>query len=198
MALKKIGLLGGSFDPVHRAHIVLANTALSQLGLDQVQLLPAADPWQRKPLNASASHRLAMVELAIQGHHGLAANPAEIMRGGKTYTIDTLQDMPRTAQYFWILGADQLENFCTWHRWEDIVTYVHLVVARRPGSAVTTPSPLAWLLDTLKKPLIEIPFEPIDISATQIRSLLKTGQPADTMLDPKVLQYIQQHHLYHH
>ncbi len=198
MALKKIGLLGGSFDPVHRAHILLANAALSQLELDQVQLLPAADPWQRKPLNASATHRLAMVELAIQGHNGLTANAAEIMRGGKTYTIDTLQNMPRTAQYFWILGADQLENFCTWYRWEDIVAYVHLVVARRPGSTVITPAPLAWLLDTLKKPLIEVPFEPIAISATQIRSLLKAGQPTDAMLDPKVLEYIQQHNLYHH
>ncbi len=198
MALKKIGLLGGSFDPVHRAHIMLANAALKHLALDEVQLLPAADPWQREPLGASATHRLNMAQLAVRGHTGLKVNPTEIGRGGKTYTIDTVQAMPRTAQYFWILGADQLENFCTWHRWEDIVVYVHLAVARRPGSTIETPAPLAWLLDSLKKPLIEVPFEPVSISATQIRAALKARQPADAMLDPEVLQYIQQHNLYQH
>ena len=198
MALKKIGLLGGSFDPVHRAHTALANAALKHLQLDEVQLIPAADPWQREPLNASAADRLSMAQLAVKQHPGLCVNPVEIERGGKTYTIQTLEQLPRNAQYFWILGADQLTNFCTWHRWEDILVYVHLVVARRPGSSTEVPGMLAYVLDTLKKPLIELPFEPVPTASTSIRAALKEGQPDIEALEPEVLDYIRQHHLYQH
>ncbi len=198
MALKKIGLLGGSFDPVHRAHTALADAALKHLQLDEVQLIPAADPWQREPLNASAADRLNMVQLAIKHLPGLCVNPVEIERGGKTYTIQTLEQLPRNAQYFWILGADQLTNFCTWHRWEDILVYVHLVVARRPGSSTELPGMLAYVLDTLKKPLIELPFEPVATASTSIRAALKEGQRVIEALEPEVLEYIRQHHLYQH
>ena len=198
MALKKIGLLGGSFDPVHLAHVALATAALEHLDLDLVQLMPAADPWQRKPLGASSTHRLNMLRLALQGLSGLDINTAELDRGGKTYTIDTLEALPRNAQYFWILGGDQLANFCSWHRWEDILVYVHLVVARRPGSQNMTPAPLAYLLDALKKPLIHLPFEPVDISATDVRNAIETGQPTDAWLNPAVQHYITKHHLYQH
>lgn len=196
MDLKKIGLLGGSFDPVHRAHIALAETALQHLKLDEVQLIPAADPWQRAPLNATASQRQEMLALATRHTPGLVVNPIELERGGKTYTIDTLENLPRNAQYFWILGTDQLANFCTWHRWEDILLYVHLVVAKRPNSAFDAPAPLNYLLDQLKKPIIELPFDPIDVSATKIREALKLRQPVSDMLEPAVHQYIQKHNLY--
>jgi nicotinate-nucleotide adenylyltransferase len=196
MDLKKIGLLGGSFDPVHRAHIALAETARKHLALDEVQLIPAADPWQRPALKASRRHRMKMLDLAIASYPFLNLNTVEVDRGGKTYTIDTLEGLPKTAQYFWILGTDQLQNFCTWHRWEDILAYVHLVVANRPGTEPVPPEPLIKMLETLKKPLISLPFEPMPIAATEIRDLLAGGQSVNDMLDQNVLDYIREHHLY--
>lgn len=118
MDLKRVGLLGGSFDPIHKAHIALALAAFEQLQLDQVQLLPAAQPWQRDALGASTQDRLAMAELATQSHHGLQVNPVEIERGGPTYTIDTVRSLPAGSRYYWILGSDQLHNFCSWNDWQ--------------------------------------------------------------------------------
>lgn len=142
----RIGLLGGSFDPIHLAHLALARTALHELHLTQVQFIPAANPWQRKPLNAAPEHRLRMIELAIQDEPGMAVNPIEIQRGGATYTVDTLRALPAGARYVWILGADQLINFCTWHEWREIAARVDLAVATRPGTPLAPPAELIqWL-----------------------------------------------------
>lgn len=196
MAIKKIGLLGGSFDPVHLAHIALADTASRVLALETVELIPAAAPWQRKPLSASAEHRCAMLKLAIASHPQLRINPVEIKRGGQTYTIDTLKELPQDAHYYWILGADQLVNFCSWHRWQDIAARARLVVAQRPGSDITPPPELEHYLAHLNRPLIHLPFEPMSISATDIRRRLASGQTIDKLVDPAVARYIQQNNLY--
>lgn len=196
MAIKKIGLLGGSFDPVHLGHTRLAETAREALALDELQLLPAANPWQRPELAASAGHRLAMLEIAIAKKSGLAVNPVEIERGGKTYTIDTLEQLPGDARYYWITGADQLANFCSWHRWEEIAARVRLVVAQRPGASAQAPAPLQKVLARENAPLISLPFEATAISATDIRHRLARGLPVDGMLDDAVAQYIRRHGLY--
>uniref|UniRef100_UPI00334037DB nicotinate (nicotinamide) nucleotide adenylyltransferase n=1 Tax=Castellaniella defragrans TaxID=75697 RepID=UPI00334037DB len=195
MTAARIGLLGGSFDPVHRAHIALARAALEALALDRVELLPAHRPWQRLALGASPAHRQRMLEIACQGDPRLSVNPIELQRPGATYTIDTLEDLP-PAQYTWILGADQLANFCTWHRWRDIIARVRLAVAQRPGSQDTPPAELARALAAGRGELLRIPFPPLAISATGIRHALRTGEPVDDMLDPNVLEYIRTHHLY--
>lgn len=193
---QKIGLLGGSFDPVHNAHIALADTAYRALSLDSVQLIPAGNPWQRAPLAASPQHRVAMLQLAVGDRPWLHINPIEIDRGGPTYTIDTLRALPAQHDYFWILGADQLRNFCTWRAWEDIADCVQLVVAERPGSPDTTPPALAQHLNERGKPLIHLPFSPRDISATDIRQRLARQLPVSPYLDPAVAAYIRQHQLY--
>lgn len=192
----RIGLLGGSFDPVHSAHVDLARAALEQLALDHVELLPAADPWQRRPLGASARQRLTMLELATADHPRLLVNPVELERGGKTYTIDTVSQLPDTAQYIWILGTDQLQNFCSWHRWRDILGHVTLAVAQRPGSTPQPPAELADALDSLGAGLLHIDFTPQDISATDIRKRIAAGEPTDGCLPPAVARYIAQHQLY--
>lgn len=192
----KIGLLGGSFDPVHLAHVALACSARLTLNLDEVQLIPAADPWQRKPLAAKASHRLAMLELAVREQPHLRINPIEIQRGGKTYTIDTLHQLPQGSDYHWILGADQLANFCTWQCWQEIADLVRLVVAQRPGSTLAVPRPLREHLSHRNRPLINLPFPPMPVSSTLIRQLLADDQPTDGLLDVAVAQYIQQNGLY--
>ncbi|KAG0750982.1 hypothetical protein G6F24_014752 [Rhizopus arrhizus] len=143
LGLKRIGLLGGSFDPVHVAHLALSKNALQNLGLAAVELIPAANPWQRAALHATGQQRCAMLDLAIAGHDGLVVNPIEIERGGATYTIDTLRALPQDARYVWLLGADQLANFCTWRNWRDIASLVDLAVATRPGPPLPPPAELA-------------------------------------------------------
>jgi nicotinate-nucleotide adenylyltransferase len=194
--VKRVGLLGGSFDPVHQAHLALARAALSELELDQVQFIPAGNPWQRAPLRAAGSHRRRMIELAIAGDPRLAVNPIELERDGPTYTIDTLKALPQDAKYVWLLGADQLANFCTWRQWKEIVRYVDLAVASRPGTSLAAPAELqAWLHD-LGRPLLQLPFTPLAISASDIRRRLAGGDSTAGLLPPAVADYIADQGLY--
>jgi len=103
----RVGLLGGSFDPVHCAHLLLAQTALENLNLDQIQIIPAGQPWQRPALGASPEHRLNMLRLATKGLDKVEINPIEIQRTGPTYTIDTIEALEKNHTYIWILGSDQ-------------------------------------------------------------------------------------------
>jgi len=192
----RIGLLGGSFDPVHRAHVTLARTALSTLKLDQVQLIPAGQPWQRPPLGASTDERVDMIKLTINNLSGIFVNQVEIDRIGPTYTIETLESLPVGPEYFWILGADQLANFCTWRRWQEIVSRVQLVVAQRPGSDLIAPPALASWMDAHHKRLIHLPFEPLDISANEIRQRIARGESTAEFLNESVGQYITARGLY--
>ena len=192
----RIGLLGGSFDPVHRAHIALARAAHRHLRLDRVDLIPAGQPWQRRPLAATPEQRLHMLELACLGEPGLDINTSELARTGATYTIDTLEGLNPDADYIWILGTDQLSNFCSWHRWRDILGHVQLAVAQRPGSTCNPVPKLQAFLEKTGRAVLPIPFEPMHISATEIRQRLATGQSVDDMLDARVLDYIHTHNLY--
>ncbi|CAB3958598.1 nicotinate (nicotinamide) nucleotide adenylyltransferase [Achromobacter insolitus] len=194
--MKRIGLLGGSFDPVHLAHIALAQNALQSLGLAEVQLIPAANPWQRAALHATAEQRRDMLQLAIAGHAGLVVNPIEIERGGATYTIDTLRALPQDARYVWLLGTDQLANFCTWRNWQDIASLVDLAVATRPGTELSAPPALAAHLLSQGRKLQELPFTPMPVSASEIRRRLAQGESTDGMLAAPVAAYIAAHHLY--
>jgi nicotinate-nucleotide adenylyltransferase len=193
---KKIGLLGGSFDPVHLAHIALAESAWHTLELDEVQLVPAADPWQRRPLAATGEQRLAMLNIAIRDQPRMRVNPVEILRGGKTYTIDTLRQLPGAAVYYWILGADQVQNFCSWHAWREIIGLVTLAVAQRPGSPLAAPQALLSEINNQGRRLIELPFEPTPISASLIRRRIAASEGTDGLLDVAVAQYIEQNGLY--
>lgn len=192
----RIGLLGGSFDPVHRAHIELAKAAIIALALDEVQLLPARQPWQKPALSASAKDRLAMLELAIEGTEGLTVNPIELERSGKTYTIDTLEVLPQRHNYFWIFGADQLQNFPTWHRWQDIAKRVTLVAAERPGADLVIPAQLQALIDQGLAHVQTLAFAPMDISATALRHAINANTCTERWLNPKVAAYISGHRLY--
>lgn len=192
----RIGLLGGSFDPIHIAHVALGKAALKSFELDEVQLLPARQPWQKAPLSASEAQRLVMIELAIADEPGLTVNSVELSRPGKTFTIDTLEQLPEGPTYFWLLGADQLENFCTWHRWEDIAKQVTLLVAARPGASLSVPTALQALVNCDAAKIETLPFDPIGVSSTELRTHLKTGVDVDHWLHPAVAKYIKENGLY--
>lgn len=199
-AHRRIGLLGGSFDPVHLAHLALARQARQVLKLDEVWWIPAGRPWQKAGLGATPEQRLAMLKIALANDTGMRVIPLEIQRNGPTYTIDTLHELqtvaPESTTFIWLLGSDQLRNFCTWHRWQDIASLVDLAVAQRPGHSLEPPAELANWLRQQGRTLLQIPFEPLDISATAIRQKVRDGQDFQTLVPPAVAEYIQRHQLY--
>lgn len=193
---QRIGLLGGSFDPIHIAHTELACAARDHLNLNNVMLIPASQPWQRETLQVNGKQRLEMVKLAIANEPNLTVNTLEIDRGGPTYTIDTILLLDPKPHYFWLLGADQLNNFCTWHKWADIAARVTLVVAQRPHSTLHVPNPLQERINNGCAALEVLPFEPLAVSASDIRQRLANKQSVDGLLDKQVIQYIKAHNLY--
>ncbi len=196
---RRIGLLGGSFDPIHAAHLELALSAQRELALDAVWLIPAGQPWQRDRLAASQAHRWAMLERAIDGHAGLRGCDIELKRHGPSYTIDTLRALqtahPDTAFTF-ILGADQLRNLTSWNGWEDIAARVDLAVARRPGHSHTAPPELLRALGSAGHALHRLAMDEIDLSATRVRERIARGLPLAQLMPAAVARYIEDHHLY--
>ena len=217
-----IGLLGGSFDPIHVGHMQLARDALANLPISEVRLLPAAQAWQKDPLTDPA-HRAAMVKAAIDGElpftrRRMVLDPQEIDRGGPTYTVDTLRELRRTlgneVPLVLIMGADQFEQFDTWREWERIPDLAHLAVARRPGAGASLNAGLQRLrekrylkyagdlVDTPAGHIVDLAMTPVDASATQIRALLEQPSSAENarriaaLVPPAVLDYIRAHHLY--
>jgi nicotinate-nucleotide adenylyltransferase len=188
---RRIGLLGGAFDPPHQAHVALARAALSQLALDELRVVPTGQPWHRPQMPSAAAHRVAMCRLAFDGVHGVVVDDRETRRPGPTYTIDTVRslqaEMPGN-DWFLIIGADQARALSGWHQWEELLRLVHLVVADRD------PALGQWQNIALSG-AIHLNFPPIDVSATRIRQALSSGQAA-SWLNTQVLGYIHQHQLY--
>ena len=210
-----IGLLGGSFDPVHCGHLQLARDALKHLPLDEVRFIPAAQPWQKGQLTA-AEHRARMVQLAIAGDPRFALDMHEIERGGVTYTIETLHALRAALPgrpLVLIMGSDQFARFDTWRDWQKIFELAHIAVAQRAGANLSPNLDLQAVLGTrrgqsaslashLAGSIVEFPMTPVDASATEARRLLREPQSAEgvqrlsAMVPAVVLDYIDQHHLY--
>jgi nicotinate-nucleotide adenylyltransferase len=189
----RIGIFGGSFDPVHNAHLELARAALLGLELDQVLFVPAGNPWQRAPLKASAAHRLAMVHLAIADEPRYAVDSCELTREGPSYTIETLADLAqRRPNNAWVLllGADQWARLPTWHRWQELTQQTQIAVAQRAGELLGTPPELEHV-----KPHF-IPMPQMATSSTQIRARLAGGASIAGLVPHAVAQYIARHQLY--
>jgi nicotinate-nucleotide adenylyltransferase len=186
-------LFGGSFDPVHNAHLALAHAALAALSLDQVVFVPAGNPWQRAPLKAGGADRLAMVHLAIADEPRFCVDDCELRREGPTYTIDTLQTLTARRpgmQWVLLLGADQWARLPTWHRWQDIVGQAQIAVAQRGGGVLDTAPELADVR------VHTIPMPQMTISSTQIRARLAGGASVAGLVPDAVAQYIAKHQLY--
>jgi nicotinate-nucleotide adenylyltransferase len=192
----RIGLFGGSFDPVHNAHVALARTALDRLELDQLRWLPAGQPWQKTDHTlAPAEHRVAMLKLALGDELRYMLDQRELYRTGPSYTIDTLhelQDGTDAAEWFLIIGQDQYSRLHTWHQWEELLGEVTLAVAGRAGETPRASSEVA----AVPHRCVPLPLPAMDVSATRVRDELAQGRSIEGLVPAAVARYIAQHHLY--
>ena len=191
--MKRIGIFGGSFDPVHLAHVALARTALEQLHLDEVRWIPAGRQWQKtRPLTAAA-HRAAMVELAVADEPRFVVDRCELDRSGASYTYDTVRELQAAepgAQWTLIIGQDQYTGLHTWLGWQKLLERVTLAVANRPGVSLEA-SPEVAQVD---HEAVALPM--MDISSTDIRARVAGGLSVDALVPAAVARYIDQNHLY--
>ena len=215
----RIGLLGGSFDPIHVGHLALGRAAAIALPLDEIRLIPTGQSWQKGPGQTPARHRLAMARLAVESMRALDAgepgprwtvDDIEIRRDGPTYTIDTLIELreclgPEPALVL-VLGSDQVRNLATWHRWRELLDYAHIAVTRREQVPLTDlpPEVDAWYGEHGADCLSTAPagrvicfrMPAIAVSASGIRQQLLRGEDPGELLPPGVLDYLRRHRLY--
>jgi nicotinate-nucleotide adenylyltransferase len=188
--MPSVGLLGGSFDPVHHGHLIVARVAQETLGLDEVRFLPAREqPFKLGRHGASAADRAVMLELAIAGSPGFTLERAELDRAGPSYTVDTLEVLRArepAARFTVLLGADAAAELSAWHRAADLPNLARIVVFGRPG----TPVPASPLIAGT----IEVPA--VDISATEIRRRAAAGLPVRYWVPDAVAEYMVRHRLY--
>lgn len=200
---ERLGLFGGSFDPVHYGHLLLAECCREQAGLHQVIFLPAAVPphKQDRPMTPSA-YRVEMLELAIAGHEHFCVSRYEAQRQGVTYTVDTLryfrQEHPQ-AELFLLLGADMFNDLPHWHRAEEVCRLALPLVARRAGAAQIDFGLLAHLvepdrLEAMRRHQVEMPA--IGISSTDLRRRVAAGRSIRYQTPRAVEEYIRSHGLY--
>ena len=186
----RTGILGGTFDPIHIAHLHAGETALFAADLDRVLFMPAGDPWQKGARELTpAAERLEMTRLAVEEADGFEVDDREIDRHGPTYTIDTLLTFPSGEELFLILGADAALGLPTWHRWEEVIERAGIVVVPRPGTdpaAVAATVPQATILE----------MSALDISSTSIRELAASGRPYRFLVPSEVHRFIESKGIY--
>jgi len=195
---RRLGLLGGTFDPVHVGHLVAAVNARHELSLDRVLLIVANEPWQKVGMRpvSPARDRLALVEAAVEGVEGLEASGIEIERGGLSYTADTVAELearwPGTELHL-IVGADAAAGLKGWERLEEVRSRVVLVVVNRPGTTIDASAPdsplKGWDLRMVEVPALEI-------SSTELRDRVASGRPLDFLVPMPAIRQIREHGLY--
>ena len=212
IAARRLGILGGTFDPVHFGHLDAADAARRALQLDQVLLIPSSDPPHRPtdPM-ASGFHRFALVALAIHGHDALRVSDMELTRTGPSYTADTLRSVARQgwlpSQIFFILGSDAFAEIATWREFPAVLDSANFVVIARPGTtldeaAARTPALRGRLRtpeetsDATGTSVFLVEARTRDVSSSGIRARLATRQTIDDLVPAAVARHIAAHHLY--
>jgi nicotinate-nucleotide adenylyltransferase len=198
----RLGILGGTFDPVHYGHLLLAETAREQCRLDQVWLVPAAIPPHKQGHELSpVAERIEMLELAVGGNPALTVSPLEAERGGVTYTVDTLEALtaedPR-RELFFLMGADSLTDLPNWRQPERICQLATIVVVRRAGQEIDysrlAPLAPAERLEHFRRHQVEMPL--VELSSHDIRRRVAGGQSIRYRTPRAVEKYIESHGLY--
>jgi nicotinate-nucleotide adenylyltransferase len=190
-----LGILGGTFDPPHAGHIAAAVAAQTQVGLDDVVLMVANEPWQKVGDRqvTSAQVRWEMTEALVAEISGLRADDREIRRGGPTFTVDTLEEIlaeqPNT-EIFLIVGADTAERLETWHRASDVVRLSTIVIVNRDNSTNAAPG---FLRDAR---VLNVTMNPVDVSSSGIRDAVARGESIDSSTSLSVASLIRDHSLY--
>ena len=182
----EIGILGGTFDPIHNTHLAMARAALEHLKLDKVLFVPTGKPRYRKPATASGDHRVEMLRLALANHPSFDVDTRELKPGASGYTVDTLEALRselKGATLHLLMGADQYEKLHTWHRPQELARLAQIAVFDRPGIQ-------------LKEDTRLIPMQPSSVSASEIRMRAARGEDVSALVPPAVANYIARHRLY--
>jgi nicotinate-nucleotide adenylyltransferase len=210
-----LGILGGTFDPIHSGHLRLAEEALTALELAGILWVPAGQPYHRDAPHARAAHRLAMVHLAVAGHPGFAVDASEVLADTPSYSVPMLERLRKSQSpdrsLVLLLGVDAFLGLSTWHRWRDLFALAHIAVATRPGHALVAeamPEALAaefatrccddpaTLAATPGGRILPFTITALDISATDIRAQFAAGRSPRYLLPEAVLDYIADNKLY--
>ncbi len=180
--MTKLGLFGGSFDPIHNGHLHIARAFADELGLDNVIFLPAGEPYHKTAPRTPATRRLAMVEAAIAGDARFAASDVDMVRDGATYSVDTVQIFRQhfaDAALWWLMGMDSLLQLHTWKNWRTFARLTNIAVAARAGQSLGhAPRELhAWLGQALQDGSLKILSAPLrDVSSSAIRQRVAAGE----------------------
>ena len=201
---QRIGLYGGSFDPIHFGHLISARSIAEQLSLERIVLIPSArPPHKRGVVLCDARHRLAMARLAVAGDPLFEVSDVEMHREGPSYTIDTVGEfrsrLGQEAELFWIIGADSLPELPTWHRIAELVARVQIVTATRPGWNPPAIESLAAVVGAVRaRGLFDycVSTPSVEISSTQIRERVATARSIRYLTPDKVTSYISANGLY--
>lgn len=194
----RVGLMGGTFDPIHHGHLLIAEVARTEFGLERVVWLPAGTPPHKQDQKVTcAEHRYAMVVLATASNPHFEVSRQELEREGPSYTVDTVETFRKTApecQLFFITGADAILEILTWHRHQELVRICRFIAVTRPGYDLdrlknVLPPHYVERIDTITAP-------GIDISSTDIRDRIRTGDPVRYLIPELVEAYLRKHRLY--
>ena len=200
---RRIGILGGTFDPPHLGHLLIAETARVALDLETVMFLPAGEPWLKSGQRITpASHRLKMVQVAVADNPGFCVSDCEIRRSGATYTVDTLRELrfgfQADTELYFIVGSDVLDQFHRWKEPEAILELCRLAVIERPGGPEWG---IAALRENFSEALdagavVSVAGPRVDFSASELRRVLAAGQSTRYQIPVAVAKYIAEHELY--
>lgn len=196
---ERIGIMGGTFDPVHNGHLVIAKSVAEQLDLDRVLFIPAGNPnFKQGQRLASAADRAHMVALAIEGEALFELDLCEVERFGVTYTADTLEELTRRyegAQLFFIMGTDSAITLPDWRRAADVARLCTIVVAKRPGQS-TQHVRDALAASPIDFDIVYLDVPQVDVSSTQLREQIAQGQDVSDMIPPSVATFLVETGLY--
>ena len=187
----RIGVMGGTFDPIHHGHLVAASEVAHSFGLDEVIFVPTGEPWQKSGVSAG-EHRYLMTVIATASNPSFTVSRVDIDRDGPTYTIDTLRDLKAQrpeAEFFFISGADAVAQILSWRDHDELWDLAHFVAVSRPGHVLSTDG-----LPSDDVSQLEVPA--LAISSTDCRSRVREGDPVWYLVPDGVVQYIAKHHLY--